>query len=110
MLSVESELENDSTAPGSEYTAPESQRRSWQGNKNAAPSHRRLRLFYFVIASVWGFLSGAVGVGMALSVLGRPLGIEEPVVLLSLVAAMGVALVGGAITAAAYRAARRRSC
>ena len=109
MLSVESELENNSDAPGNEYSALESQRRSRHSNKVAAPSHRRLRLFYFVIASVWGFLSGAVGVGAALAVRGRPLGIEDPVVLLTLICAMGLALVGGAITAAAYRAARRRA-
>jgi hypothetical protein len=109
MLSVESELENESHALSHEYSVPESQRRSRHGNKDAAPSHRRLRLFYFVIASIWGFLSGAVGVGAALAARGRPLGIEDPVILFSLVSAMGLALAGGAITAAAYRAARRRS-
>lgn len=80
-----------------------------ESDRKVAPSHRRLRLLYFVIASIWGFLSGAVGVGVALAARGRVVGIEDPVVLVSLAPALGVALMGGAISAAAYRAARRRS-
>ena len=105
---METEPEEDSIPQTAEYSAPEPRRRSRESHRRVAPSHRRLRRLYFAIAAIWGFLSGAVGVGAALAVRGRPVGIEDPLVLLALLPAIALAVAGGVVIAAAYRAARRR--
>jgi hypothetical protein len=67
-----------------------------------------LRLFYFYIAAVWGFASGAFGLGVALT-----LSTGEPVIphlglMLTLLPFAGFALAGGGIASVAYREARHK--
>jgi hypothetical protein len=69
---------------------------------------RRLRLVYFILASIWGFMSGTVALLASLVVLGQPLQLQTPVVLAMLIAAL-LALVGGVVAARAYREATQRS-
>jgi len=66
-----------------------------------------LRLFYFGLAAVWGFLAGSGGILGALSVMERPVE-PQPLLLVVLMVALILALVGGAVAAAAYREISRR--
>jgi len=66
-----------------------------------------LRAGYFALASVWGCLAGTGALVVGLSAIGRPLRLS-PTVAAFLGLAVILAIVGGLLTAAAYRAASRR--
>jgi hypothetical protein len=70
-------------------------------------SYRSLRLFYFYIAALWGFVAGVAGVAVALALAGNPLGVH-PTLIVALVPFAGFAVAGGAVASIAYREARRR--
>ena len=57
---------------------------------------------YFLLAASWGFLSGSAAVVGAMSMLGRPVRFEAGSAAVLLGAAL-VALVGGGVSAYAYR-------
>jgi hypothetical protein len=107
LAETETEARFNSQPP--EYSAPLEQNRSAPRHGRAAVSHRWLRLLYFCIASVWGFLCGAIGLAIVLPGRGYPSGFQGPLVLLLLIPAIVVAILGGAVSAAAYREARRRA-
>ena len=66
-----------------------------------------LRAGYFALASIWGCLAGTGVLVVGLSLLGRPIRLGSTVAgFLGL--AMILAVVGGLLMAAAYRAASRR--
>lgn len=78
------------------------------GRSKSPHAVRSLRLFYFYIAAVWGFASGAFGLGVALT-----LSTGEPVIphlglMLTLLPFAGFALAGGGIASVAYREARHK--
>ena len=78
------------------------------GRSNSPQAVRSLRLFYFYVAAVWGFASGAFGLGVALT-----LSTGEPVIphlglVLTLLPFAGFALAGGAVASVAYREARHK--
>ena len=68
---------------------------------------RSMRLFYFYVASLWGFATGAAGLGVALSLTGSGISIG-PSLLLPLLPFAGFAVMGGAVASLAYREARNR--
>ena len=68
---------------------------------------RRVRLFYFGLAALWGFIAGATAVGAALRAMGQPIDFN-PVLVGALVFGGLLAVAGSAVSAAAYREARRR--
>ncbi len=103
------DTEVTSDSRGGEYTVPETRDKPAGRNGSVAPSHRRMRLFYFGVASTWGFLCGVVGLAVVLSERGNAVGIDKLAVLLLLVPALAVALVGGVLASAAYRESRRRT-
>ncbi len=103
------DTEPTSDSRGGEYTVPERRDKPVGRNGEVAGSHRRTRLFYFGLASTWGFLCGVVGLAVVLSARGHAVGIDRLAILLLLVPALAVALVGGAMASAAYREARRRT-
>lgn len=70
-------------------------------------SYRSLRLFYFYLAALWGFVIGVAGLAVGLALAGSPIGLQ-PALILTLVPFAGFALAGGAIASIAYREARRR--
>jgi hypothetical protein len=61
------------------------------------------------LASFCGFVVGLGGLAATLAMLGRPVGLENPSIILGLLAALVVALLVGAVVSAAYREARRRA-
>ena len=63
---------------------------------------RRLRLVYFALASIWGFLAGTAAIVVGLAVTDQPVRFAPWLVLALGVAALA-AVVGGAVAAAAYR-------
>jgi hypothetical protein len=75
--------------------------------RSARGARSRLRLVYFGLAALWGFLTGSGAILLALSAAGRPVHLG-PWVGAGLVAASGVALLGGFVAAVAYREASRR--
>lgn len=77
-----------------------------RNGKPASPS-ARLRRVYFVLASVWGFATGAIGLAAAAKLGGVEFSFSKKVLAL-LAASAPVALLGGYIAAEAYREARRR--
>jgi hypothetical protein len=66
-----------------------------------------LRLFYFYLAALWGFVIGVAGLVVGLALAGSPVGLH-PMLILTLVPFAGFALAGGAVASIAYREARRR--
>jgi len=76
------------------------------------PSHRDARgirrLFFFGLASTWGFIVGVCGFLAAMSAAGRPVH-AGPGAIGGLVPAFIVAAAGGFVIAAAYRESRRRA-
>jgi hypothetical protein len=103
------ETHPDSIAHGGEYTAPSRSGNVMGRNAKVAGAHRRLRWFYFVAASSWGFLCGVVGLAGALAARGHVIGIDDPTFLLLLVPPLAIAAVGAMVAATAYCEARRRS-
>ncbi len=89
--------------------SPVRPRRHRRSSPKAPTSRARpgLRAGYFALASIWGCLAGTGVLVVGLSVLGRPIRLGSTVAgFLGL--AMILAVVGGLLTAAAYRAASRR--
>jgi hypothetical protein len=83
-----------------EYTAGSASR-----HRSAANGRR---LFFFVLASLWGFAVGVAGLLVALGAAGRP--VDPPVGALALLLpALVLAAGGGCIMAAGYKEAKRRS-
>lgn len=76
-------------------------------NGKPASSSAGLRRFYFVLASIWGFATGAIGLAAAAKFGGVEFAVSKRVLAL-LAASAPVALLGGYIAAEAYREARRR--
>ena len=68
---------------------------------------RSMRLFYFYVAALWGFATGAAGLAVALSLTGAGVSIG-PSLLLPLLPFAGFAVMGGAVASLAYREARNR--
>jgi hypothetical protein len=68
---------------------------------------RRLRLFYFGLTAAWGFTIGVASVVVALLLEGRAIRLSPVLGGAALVGAI-VALTGSALSATAYRQARRR--
>ncbi len=86
---------------------PRRRRRSSSKSPTSRAHHRGLRAGYFALASIWGCLAGTGVLVVGLSLLGRPIRPGSTVAgFLGL--AMILAVVGGLLTAAAYRAASRR--
>jgi hypothetical protein len=88
-----------------EYSLDATGRARRDGKQPGSPS--RLRRFYFVLASLWGFATGAIGLAAAAKFGGVDFAVSKKVLALLAVSAP-VALVGGYIAAEAYREARRR--
>jgi hypothetical protein len=82
-------------------------RRRRSGPPSEGLSRRRLRTIYFSLASMWGFLAGTVAVLGGLTLSEQDVSLDTWLSLLLLVAA-GLAVVGGAVLASAYRDASRR--
>jgi hypothetical protein len=108
-LVVEAEPENDPMSRLREYNLHGTRDRQRDSLGSVAPSRRRIRLLYFCLASFCGFLVGLGGLAATLAMLGRPVGLENPAILLGLLAALAMALLVGAVVSAAYREARRRA-
>ncbi len=66
-----------------------------------------MRLVYFSLAALWGFLTGTGAVLIGLSAAGRQAPLGRPGALL-LAAAAFLAVLGGIIVSAGYRAASQR--
>ena len=74
---------------------------------SASRARRGLRAGYFALASIWGCLAGTGVLVVGMSALGKPIRLGTTIAgFLGL--AMLLAVVGGLLTAAAYRAASRR--
>ena len=85
---------------------PASRKRRSSGHsrrsRGSRTSHWRLRIVYFSIASVWGFAMGTAAVLGSLSMLDLELPEDSTITFMVALAAIA-AIVGGAITAMAYR-------
>jgi hypothetical protein len=90
---------------GSEYSGRGAGSRRTQ--RSYRSSYRSLRLFYFYLAALWGFVIGVAGLAVALALVGSPVGLQ-PMLVAVLVPFAGFALAGGAVASVAYREARRR--
>jgi hypothetical protein len=93
------------TADAGEYSQTRASSRRRSGTKRA--SSRGLRAAFFSFAAFWGFLVGVCSVAVVLELderMTRP----EGAVLLLLVPFAILSIVGGVISAGAYREARRR--
>jgi hypothetical protein len=102
-----SHLETAASVDSSDRPEERRVRRRRRSHDPARLRRHRLRLVYFILASVWGFLSGTVAVIVSLNVLGQPLEMQLPVAL-ALGSAAVLALVGGAVAARAYREITQR--
>ncbi len=67
----------------------------------------RLRVVYFSLASLWGFLMGTVTLLFGFTLGGKRLDMS-PVAIVAMSAAIVVAIVGGIVASRAYREATRR--
>ena len=70
-------------------------------------TRQRLRVMYFSLAALWGFLAGSGAVLVGLSGAGRRVQLSGPALGLFGGASV-VALIGGVVAAKAYRSASRR--
>ena len=89
-----------------EPTLPRRRRQSRRAN-STRNQRRRLRLVYFSLASLWGFLVGTVTLLFGFSLSGRRLELS-PVAIVAMSAAIVLAVVGGMVASRAYREASRR--
>ncbi len=93
---------------GGEYNPDMNSRPDRSAYRGSISPGRRLRRLFFCLASLWGFIVGCAGLAIGLDLRGHQIGAEDPVILLTIVTGAVLAVVGGAILAAAYREARRR--
>jgi hypothetical protein len=91
-------------APATERT-PRRRRRAAGG---ASRRRSRIRLLYFGLASLWGFLTGAGALAIAIKATGQDVGLDRTLVL-ALALAAPLALLGAGVVAAAYREVARRT-
>jgi hypothetical protein len=108
MMITQTEPEAESIPENAESDVRVRHRRHRERNEKVASSHRWMRVIYFALASAWGFLCGSLGLAAVLSVDGRVIAVENPVLLLLLIPVLAVALLGSLVAASAYREARRR--
>jgi hypothetical protein len=66
-----------------------------------------MRAFYFGLAALWGYALGAVALVVALRESGNAVRVDASLLMLVVPGAL-LALIGGMVSAAAYRQARRR--
>lgn len=85
---------------------PRRRRQSRRAASNRS-QRRRLRLVYFSLASLWGFLMGTVTILFGFTLGGRRLELS-PVAIVAMSAAIVLAIVGGMVASRAYREASRR--
>jgi hypothetical protein len=88
-----------------EYTAGLSRRHA--AEPSTGISHRTLRLIFFALAGLWGFIAGVAGLLAALGFAGTSVHPSAEAVA-ALIPGAVVAVIGGAILAGAYQEARRR--
>jgi len=94
--------------PGRETVEPPVRRRGSSRRASASSNQRRrLRLIYFSLASLWGFLIGTATLLFGLSLEGTRLDLS-PAAIIAMSAAVVLAVVGGIVAARAYREAARR--
>lgn len=101
---MKSSFSNDATFEAAEYTRKPGTRRPAAAGESGNTS--RLRLLFFGVAALWGFLIGVLTLGVAAQLSGM---IErvDPWVVVALLPGAGLALAGAALAASAYRGARR---
>ena len=94
---------------GLEPTEPSVRRRRRRSRQAASNRNQRrwLRLAYFSLASLWGFLIGTASLLYGFSLGGRRLELS-PVAIVTMSVAALAAVVGGMIASRAYREAARR--
>jgi hypothetical protein len=85
------------------------QRRRRRSRRAAANNSQRgrLRLFYFSLASLWGFLIGTATLLYGFSLAGTRLDLS-PAAIIAMSVAVILAVVGGVVASRAYREASRR--
>lgn len=88
-------------------TSPDRQRRRSSARPSTGGARGRVRMLYFSLAALWGFLAGTGAVLVGLTAVGRPARLGPLGVAVVLGAAIA-AVAGGFVAAAAYRAASRR--
>lgn len=79
------------------------------GKNSARTANRRLRMAYFGLTAIWGYIVGAVTILIALEAEGAIASRPGAGALVYLLPALAVAVLGGAVVAGAYQEARRRS-
>lgn len=92
--------------PNSEYSLESADAGRRDGRAVGSP--RRLRRAYFLLASLWGFATGAVALAVAAKLAGNGFSLSGKILVVASVA-IPIALLGGFIAAEAYREARQRS-
>ena len=96
---------NESSSTDSEYS--EGRDRSRRPLSRNRSSSRTVRMVFFALAALWGFLVGISSLALVMSVAGE-FEVPDPLSL-ALLAPLGiVAIIGGFVTASAYREWRRR--
>ena len=85
---------------------PRRRRRSRRAASNNS-QRRRLRLVYFSLASLWGFLIGTATLLFGFSLGGVRVDLS-PAAIIAMSAAVILAVVGGGVASRAYREASRR--
>ena len=94
--------ESTAREPSELGSSPRKRVRHRSSRRAAARRRRRLRIIYFTLASVWGFMTGTAAILGSLAAAGRPLFLG-PRVGAVLAASVLVALFGGFVAARAYR-------
>jgi len=70
--------------------------------------HGIQRLFFFSLASIWGFIVGVAGLLAAMSAAGQPVQLHSGAIL-GLIPALVLAAAGAVVMAGAYKESKRRS-
>jgi hypothetical protein len=85
--------------------------RAWRTKTrgSSAMGGRQLRRAFFSLSALGGYLIGISALAIALAARGRPVGIEDSLVLGVLAAGAVVAAIGGVILSEAYREFRNRT-
>ena len=89
-------------------TSSTRRRRRSQHASSSRAQRSRLRMVFFSLASLWGFLIGTVSLLVGVSLGGRSLNLS-PVAIVTLSGATVLAVVGGLIASRAYLEATRRN-